>query len=167
MQQRWFAILLVGLMAPAVPARAENASPSGKTPVAPHFKLPTDRGTVDSDSLRGHVVLVDFWASWCGPCEQSFPWLRAMDARFAGKGLRIVAINLDKKHEAAEGFLQRHVAPFTVAFDPLGKTAEAFQVPGMPTSFLIDPEGKILYSHVGFDPKKTGDLEALIAKECP
>jgi DsbE subfamily thiol:disulfide oxidoreductase len=150
-------ILLI--LALALPALAGPAQ-------APSFNLATRQGTVALDSLRGKVVLVDFWASWCEPCKQSFPWLSAMHERYSAKGLIIVAVNLDKKRQAADKFLAKHAAPFLVAFDPSGKTAEAYKVAGMPSSYLVGPTGTILYSHIGFDPKKTEEFEALIEKAC-
>jgi peroxiredoxin len=131
---------------------------------APHFHLPALQGVVDGDSLRGQVVLLDFWASWCVPCARSFPWMSNLHERRAGDGLAIVAVNLDKTRDLADGFLEKHPAPFTVAFDPSGTTAEAFHVSGMPSTFLIGRDGTILESHVGFDPKKTAAFEARIAE---
>ena len=78
----------------------------------------------------------------------------------------IVAINLDKSRKASSGFLDKYAAPFTVAFDPSGKVAEAFKVSTMPSSFLIARDGTVIYSHAGFDLKKTGDVEALIKEAC-
>src|ERR1051325_706536 len=92
--------------------------------VAPSFDLPTKNGTVSLDSLRGKVVLVDFWASWCGPCRQSFPWMSKLYETYSQKGFVIVAVNLDKKQEQANDFLAEFSPPFIVAFDPAGKTAE-------------------------------------------
>ncbi len=135
--------------------------------MAPAFKLATTDGSVTLQSLRGRVVLIDFWASWCGPCRRSFPWLTDVHQRYAGRGLTVLAINLDKRRELADQFLQEFKPPFQVAFDPSGSTAEAFRVSGMPSSFLIGPDGSILYSHAGFDPQKTGPLETLIQGACP
>src|SRR5215471_6297032 len=129
---------------------------------APGFELPTPNGTVSLDSLRGKVVLVDFWASWCGPCRQSFPWMSKLYETYSQKGLVIVAVNLDKKREPANDFLAEFSPPFIVAFDPAGKTAEAFHVPAMPTSFIVNRDGTIVYSHAGFNSKKTGEMENLI-----
>ena len=129
---------------------------------APGFELPTPNGTVSLDSLRGKVVLVDFWASWCGPCRQSFPWMSKLYETYSQKGLVIVAVNLDKKREPANDFLAEFSPPFIVAFDPAGKTAEAFHVPAMPTSFILNRDGTIVYSHAGFNSKKTGEMENLI-----
>jgi thiol-disulfide isomerase/thioredoxin len=111
-------------------------------------------------------VYVDFWASWCTPCRRSFPWLEALHEHYAAKGLVIVAIDLDKTRSDADEFLTKVPAPFTVAFDPAGETAEAFQVSAMPSSYVIGPTGAILYSHAGFDPKRTAAVETLIQEAC-
>ena len=140
---------------------------AGKTSRAgPSFHLATPRGSVTLDSLRGKVVLVDFWASWCAPCERSFPWMNALRDSLAPQGFEIVAINLDKDRAAADKFLARHTVGFTVAFDADGKTAEAYKVAALPTSFVIDRKGQVVLSHRGFDPKKTAELETAIRKEC-
>lgn len=157
----WFAAAsLVAALAAAPPALA-GAPPHGAA--APSFTLPTASGSVSLDSLRGKVVLVDFWASWCVPCKSSFPWMSAMHQRYGSKGFAIVAINVDKSRKSAEEFLDKHPAPFVVAYDPSGKTAKAYHVWGMPTSYLIGPDRSILFSRSGFDPKHAKDVEAMIA----
>lgn len=135
-------------------------------PRAPSFVLPTTHGTVSADSLRGKVVLVDFWASWCGPCRQSFPWLQTMQDRYGTKGLQILAIDLDKTRDGAAQFLKQYPATFQVAFDPVGRTAEAFHVNSMPSSFLLAPDGTIVHVTRGFDTKTAAAVEALIKKAC-
>jgi thiol-disulfide isomerase/thioredoxin len=132
----------------------------------PRFELPGRTGTIASDSLRGKVVYVDFWASWCDPCRHSFPWLSAMHERYGAQGLAIVAINLDKERVAADRFLAKFPAPFLLAFDPKGKTAEAFHVQAMPSSFLIGRDGRVLEAHTGFDPKRAASIEERIRQEC-
>ena len=150
------------LISMALPAAARKRDGAAQPATAPSFSLPGRQGTVTLASLSGKVVYVDFWASWCAPCRASFPWLRAMHERYASRGLTIVAINLDKDRPLAEGFLGEFPAPFLIAFDPAGKTAEAFQVSTMPSSFLVGRDGSILFSHAGFDSKDAGDLEARI-----
>ena len=156
------------LLCLATPAHAgKSASGAAPPTLAPAFNLPTAAGTVSLDSLRGKVVYVDFWASWCGPCRQSFPWMKSLHDRYAGKGLVIVAINLDKDRKAAEDFLSKYPAPFVVAFDPSGKTAKAFKVRGMPTSYIVGPTGAILSARSGFDPKHTAMIESQIQQAFP
>jgi cytochrome c biogenesis protein CcmG/thiol:disulfide interchange protein DsbE len=150
----------------AFPAHARKAPHPTKT-MAPGFSLPAREGTATLDSLRGRVVLIDFWASWCAPCRRSFPWLKSLHERYSSKGLTIVAINLDKDREAASAFLEQFPVPFVVAFDPSGKTAEAFDVQAMPSSYVVGPTGTVLYSHAGFDPRKNGTIEKLIQEACP
>jgi len=160
-----FCLLLLCL---AMPAFAKTDPPAEARPVpAPGFTLPTQSGTVCLDSLRGRVVFVDFWASWCGPCQKSFPWLATMHDRYSAKGLAVVAVNLDKDRGLANAFLKKYRAPFTVAFDPSGKTAKAFGVWGMPSSFLLGRDGTIVRSYSGFDPKSTKAIETLIQEACP
>jgi thiol-disulfide isomerase/thioredoxin len=157
-------ILSISLLA-VLPALAFGAAkPSGPT-TAPAFTLPARGGTACLDSLRGRVVLVDFWASWCQPCRRSFAWMNTMIERYGRKGLSIVAVNLDKDRDAADRFLATNPASFTVAFDPAGKTAEAFHVSAMPMSFLVSRDGVILHSKAGFDPRKTGPLETMIEEK--
>ena len=144
-----------------------NASAATNSPLpAPRFDLPAVRGHTSLDSLRGRVVLVDFWASWCEPCKRSFPWLNEMQRKYATKGFRVVAINLDKDRDLAEAFLDKYPASFTIAFDPDGKTAESYRVQAMPTSVLVSRDGNILIAHAGFDPRQTGAMESRIEEAC-
>lgn len=148
-------ILLLLLAFPVTLAAAE-------TRPAPDFALPTSSGTVSLHDLRGKVVYVDFWASWCGPCRQSFPWMNSMLEKYRSQGLVIVAVDLDKTRDAAGEFLYAFSPKFTVAFDPAGKTAEAYRVEAMPSSFLVDRDGKIVYTHEGFESSKAATLEQKI-----
>ena len=148
----------------AAPALAKTTK---SAPVAPAFTLPGLQGEVTLGSLRGKAVLVDFWASWCGPCRQSFPWMNGLQKRYGDKGLAIVAVNLDKDRELASHFLAEVPAAFTVAFDPAGKTAESYRVKALPTTFLVSPDGKLLLTHTGFDAKHASEFEAQIAEALP
>lgn len=133
---------------------------------APGFTLPARAGTVALDSLRGRVVLVDFWASWCGPCRESFPWMADLQRRLADKGLTVVAVNLDKRRELADEFLADHPAQFTVAFDPAGATADAWGVRAMPTSLLVGRDGVVVAAHAGFDPRGAAAWARTIEEAC-
>jgi len=113
---------------------------------------------------RARLTYVDFWASWCGPCKQSFPWMNEMHGRFAGSGLRILAVNVDARRADAERFLAGNPAQFAVVFDRDGAFAKSVDVSTMPTSMLLDAQGKVLYVHRGFTAKDREPLEAAIAK---
>jgi thiol-disulfide isomerase/thioredoxin len=161
------AVLAVFAMMHLADAQAAPASMAATAARAPSFSLP-GRGseTVVLDSLQAKVVLVDFWASWCVPCRSSFSWLNTMREKYGSKGLAIVAVNLDKDRAAADAFLVEHPASFLVAFDPKGKTADAYHVSAMPSSYLVSADGVLILRHQGFDPKKTSELETTIAQAC-
>jgi len=127
---------------------------------APSFILSGPQGAVSLDAVRarGEWTYLDFWASWCGPCKQSFPWMNEMHAKYGGKGLRIVAVSVDTRTPDAEKFLASNPASFTIAYDTSGDTPRRYAVKAMPTSLLIDPAGRVVLVHAGF---KTEDRAAL------
>jgi thiol-disulfide isomerase/thioredoxin len=130
---------------------------------APAFVLATAAGdTVDLARLRGRVVYVDFWASWCTPCKRSFPRMNELDARHRDSGLTIIAINVDKRRDDALRFLRDVPARFTVVFDAEGTTPAAFDVKGMPSSYLIDREGRIAAVEEGFHDERAPVIEQRI-----
>lgn len=106
------------------------------------------------------LLYLDFWASWCGPCRQSFPWMNDMHATYGKRGLRILAVNLDKNKSNAERFLREVPASFQIAWDPEGKSALAHQVKAMPTSLVIACRGSGVNRHSGFSASMTAALEA-------
>jgi cytochrome c biogenesis protein CcmG, thiol:disulfide interchange protein DsbE len=126
---------------------------------APSFELPGHQGQVQLADYKGKTVYVDFWASWCGPCKQSFPWMNEMQKRYGDKGLRIVGINLDQKADDAKTFLKDNPAQFDVAFDTAGKAPKVYGIKGMPTSVLIGADGKVLMVHQGFKEENQAELE--------
>lgn len=130
--------------------------------IAPVFSLSSTRGKLDSASLKGKLVYVDFWASWCVPCKQSFPWMNEMQAKYGDRGLHVLAINVDAKAADAEKFLTQVPAKFQVAFDASGETPKQFAVKSMPTSYLIDGDGRTVYVHAGFRESDKNTIEAAI-----
>ncbi|HKB78962.1 MAG TPA: TlpA disulfide reductase family protein [Thermoanaerobaculia bacterium] len=145
-------VILTSLFLPA-------AFGAGAGRTAPDFTLPTASGPLSLHDQRGKVVYLDFWASWCAPCRESFPWMSSMYAQYSKEGLVIVAVNLDKQRDLAESFLQDFPAEFPVAFDPEGKIPEAYGVQAMPTSFIIGRDGKIVSTHQGFESDRAKELE--------
>lgn len=114
-------------------------SPLGATPL-------------DLSPLRGRVVYLDFWASWCAPCRQSFPWMDSLQQTYAAQGLSVLAIDVDHDRADAERFLEEFHPHFDVRFDPQGAWAQQFKVTGMPTSLIIDRHGVVRFTHIGFWP---------------
>lgn len=128
--------------------------------IPPAFELQGEGGSVISLSkLKGKVVYLDFWASWCGPCRQSFPWMNEMQQKYGNQGLEVLAINLDGNLSDAQKFLQDNPAKFKIAYDTKAQTPKLLGVKGMPTSYLIDRQGRVVAVHVGFNPAKKADLE--------
>lgn len=140
------------------PARAAEGGEA--TGPAPDFDLGGPAGRVQLSALRGKVVYLDFWASWCGPCRQSFPWMNEIQAKLGPRGLQVVGINVDARTPDAERFLSEVPARFTVAFDPKGETPRRYAIKGMPTSVLIGADGRIRFVHSGFRPEDRAALEA-------
>jgi thiol-disulfide isomerase/thioredoxin len=112
--------------------------------------------------FRGKVLYVDFWASWCGPCLLSFPFMNDLQNSYGPRGLQVVAVNMDEKPADAAAFLTKHPASFAVASGPNGRCATAFGVATMPTSFLVDRSGRIRDIHPGFRPGDADGLRAAI-----
>jgi thiol-disulfide isomerase/thioredoxin len=151
--------IILALVLAALCGRPADALAVDVGQPAPNFALPGMQGRVVAlESLRGQVVYVDFWASWCGPCRRSFPWMNDMQRKY-GKGFAIVAVNVDKKRADAEKFLAQFPASFPVVFDEAGTTPAAFGVKGMPSSYLIDARGNVALVERGFFDERRAELE--------
>jgi peroxiredoxin len=123
----------------------------GKGQKAPDFNLPTLKGPkLALSSLRGKVVILDFWAQWCEPCKKELPELEKLQQRFAGK-VAVVSVNIDKQRANAEALAGQLKLSFPVALDPQGAVAATYDLPKMPTSFVLDQKGVVRYVHEGFD----------------
>jgi uncharacterized protein (TIGR03382 family) len=129
---------------------------------APGFALNGNDGTLRLEQFRGKLVYLDFWASWCGPCRQSFPWMNQMQARYGQKGLQIIGVNLDARSDDARNFLASNPAQFAIAYDASGTTPRSYGVKGMPSSVLIGADGKVLFEHSGFRAADRALLESRI-----
>lgn len=131
---------------------------------APDFNLPGDNGNIKLSDYRGQVVYLDFWASWCKPCRKSFPFMNSLQKKYGKQGLKVIAINLDSEKGAAQAFLKKNPAKFTIAYDLEGTTPEKYGLSVMPTSYLIDRNGKLINSHKGFKKSQTEKLEKNVVK---
>lgn len=115
---------------------------------------------LDLSRYRGSIVVVDFWASWCAPCRQSFPWLNEMQARYRDRGLVVVGVNVDRERTEADRFLHDVPARFEIVYDSDASLAQRYQLPGMPGSFVFGPTGELLSTHIGFRDGQRAEREA-------
>lgn len=129
--------------------------------VAPDFslnKLSTQKNaasqTISLSDYKGKVVYLDFWASWCGPCRKAFPFMDELQKEYEKEGLVVLAVNQDTKPSLAINFLKKNKSNLTSLFDKNGQVSSAYELRGMPSSFLIDKKGVIHSSHVGFNDSK-------------
>jgi cytochrome c biogenesis protein CcmG/thiol:disulfide interchange protein DsbE len=119
-------------------------------------------GDLNLEKHVGKVVVLDFWASWCVPCRRSFPWMNAMQDKYAQDGLVIIAVNVDREVENAAAFLAEYPANFEIVYDPDAVLAKAYDIQVMPSSFVIDRNGETIEQHSGFKVKKQDEYEAVI-----
>jgi cytochrome c biogenesis protein CcmG/thiol:disulfide interchange protein DsbE len=117
---------------------------------------PARADTLDLDAYKGKVVYLDFWASWCNPCRESFPWLNELQQTYGPKGLVLIGVNVDHDRGLAEKFLQRYGAQFKIIYDTNGAIAEKYDFKDMPTSILIGRDGRVHYVHNGFYTNQEG-----------
>jgi thiol-disulfide isomerase/thioredoxin len=112
-------------------------------------------------SLHGKVVLVDFWATWCGPCRLAMPRLSAMQARYGAQGLRVVGLTTDPAERVAE-FTAKAGLKYPVEVDTHGSTSVAYGVSVLPTLYVIDKRGVVRDVATGYDPDRDAQIEALV-----
>lgn len=120
-------------------------------------------GTLALNDLQGQVVLLDFWASWCGPCRKSLPEYNELRAEFASQGFEVVAVSLDEKKDDAMRFLDRFPVDFPVVWgwDESWRLPNAYGVEAMPTAFLIDRNGVVQHVEAGTPNKEELRTEIL------
>lgn len=147
-------VAVAALLAP-LPSRAgADAGP------APDFSLPSRAGTTLSlDQFKGQVVMINFWASWCGPCRQEMPLLDNIYRRYGKMGFTLIGVNVEPDRSSAEAWLKQTPVSFPIVFDADSKVSKLYGVEGMPTTVFIDRKGNVRMLHVSYNP---GDENAYL-----
>ena len=148
-----FFLLCLCLTLPAAALEVGESAPALDLP-----RLDSEGGKLSLDTLRGQVVYVDFWASWCGPCRLSFPQLEQLRQELGPRGFEVYAVGVDEDREEALAFLAREPVTYPVLWDPSGDSPRRYAILGMPTGYLLDREGTVRLVHQGF---RRGDGERL------
>ena len=155
-------LVLLFILLTSAPLQTLNAVESGGA--APDCTLTAvgDSATYAIRQFLGKVVYVDFWASWCGPCAKSFPFLNQLHNALKDKGLQVIGVNLDENSEDAKAFLTDYPVDFPVATDTGEQCARKFDVKAMPSSYLVDRNGIVRHVHFGFRPGEAEDVRKLV-----
>jgi len=138
---------------------------SAKSVAAPDFTLKSlDGKNVRLSDLRGQVMLLNFWASWCGPCRQEMPILDEIHNKYKSLGFSVLGVNLDAKSKKAIGYLKDTPVTFPVLYDPKGVTSEQYGVSAMPSTVIIDRNGNVRHLHKGYKSGYEDEYMAQIKK---
>jgi len=130
-----------------------TATATGPAPPAPDFTLPArDGGEVRLSELKGQVVMINFWATWCGPCRQEMPLLQQIHAKYEPLGFTMLGVNVEPDSAAAQNWLKDMPVSFPIVFDRKSEVSSSFGVEAMPSSVLIDREGRVRHVHRGYKP---------------
>ena len=147
-------VLVIFMSVLAAGALARNAKHEELSGPAKDFTLKSNQGgkNIRLSDLRGNVVMMNFWASWCGPCRQEMPLLDQLSQRYEAAGFKLLGINVEADKAAADGLLREIPVSFPILYDPTSKVSEMYKVEAMPTTVLIDCDGNMNYLHRGYVP---------------
>jgi peroxiredoxin len=130
---------------------------------APDFSLQSrEGGTVSLADLKGQVVMVNFWATWCGPCRQEMPHLEALYQRYGDLGFTLLGVNVEEDASGADEFLAETPVSFPILFDPANQVSELYDVIAMPSTVLVDRSGNMRFIHHGYQPGYENDYQSQI-----
>jgi thiol-disulfide isomerase/thioredoxin len=146
--------LALGVLAACSNSRGVQAVP------APNFELKDLSGnTVHLDSYKSHPVLLDFWASWCGPCRMSIPMVQDFYARHKDEGMVVLGLNIDDEPSGVYSFVKKFKMTYPVLLAGNSSVASDYEVQGIPHFVFIDPQGRVLRVYQGFAPDIVGSWE--------
>lgn len=137
----------------ALVAAAGAIAAAGDAGPTPAFTLTTLSGQQDSlRQYKGQVVLVNFWATWCGPCQQEMPLLNQMYKEYQPAGFTLIGVDVDSDKTAVQALLARKPVSFPILLDPANRVSKEYHVDEMPSTVIIDRKGEIRYIHRGYKP---------------
>lgn len=135
----------------SVPSPVSAAGQSAAA--APDFALPERAGgEVSLAGLKGDVVLINFWATWCGPCRKEMPVLEQIYRRYKSLGFTLLAVNVEEDSEGAVRWLEQVPVSFPVLFDRDSRVSKLYDVTAMPSTVIVDRQGRVRYVHYGYTP---------------
>jgi thiol-disulfide isomerase/thioredoxin len=118
---------------------------------APDFTLPARSGGEQSlAALKGQVVLINFWATWCGPCRKEMPLLEQIYQRYRPLGFTLLAVNVEEDSALADGFLRQVAVSYPVLFDRENRVSKLYDVTAMPSTVIVDRKGQVRFVHYGY-----------------
>lgn len=129
---------------------AAHAGQQAGKPAADFSLSDASQKTIKLGELRGKVVLIDFWASWCEPCLRELPELEKLHKQLASRGVVVIGINIDRERKNADELAARLKLSFPLLYDPKGQVAELYDPPKMPTSYVVDQQGVVRLVNEGF-----------------
>jgi peroxiredoxin len=160
-------LLLACCLSLSLPGMAVAAATPGSA--APDFSLAArDGGKVRLGDLRGQVVMINFWATWCGPCRQEMPLLAQLNTKYEPLGFTLLGVNVEPDSAAAVTWLKGMPVTFPILFDTSSVVAGSFGVEGMPSTVFVDRKGQVRYIHRGYKPgdeAKYADMIRSLVKE--
>jgi len=166
-KHRALALMIATLVAGGCATTGGESAGAAVGSTVPELKVTGfDGQAYDRQKLAGKVVLLDLWASWCGPCKEELPLLDSMATRLRDKGVTILAVSIDENREDAVGFLKSRNARWSLslAHDPEGRLAERLKPARMPTSYIIDRAGIIRQVNTGFEREDVARIEARLTQ---
>jgi len=140
-----------------------NASAQATQTMAPDFTLKSITGAnLKLSELRGKVVLINFWASWCGPCRQEMPVLNELYQHYRPLDFTVLGVNVEQNSDNAKSLLKDVSVSFPILFDNNNKVSKLYNVKGMPSTVLVDRDGNIRYVHMGYQPGTEAEYQSKI-----
>jgi thiol-disulfide isomerase/thioredoxin len=150
---------LVSLMCVSLAGAAAVKGP------APNFTLKSMSGkNLKLSEMTGNVVLINFWASWCGPCREEMPLLNALHKKYAPLGFTVLGVNVEEQLDGARDFLSNVPVDFPILLDNTNKVSRQYKVVAMPTTVVVDRDGNMRYLHEGYKPGDEKKYRQMVKK---